>query len=281
MENYSYLGNFKLNKIYCMDCVEGMRKLPDNSIDLTVTSPPYDNLRKYKGYSFDFESTAKELFRITKKGGVLVWVVGDATINGSETGTSFKQALFFKEIGFNLHDTMVYVKKNYLPITTNRYEPAFEYMFILTKGRPKTFNPLIKKNTSAGSRGGSHRHDGENLEKLHTNNGVIKEFGRLTNVWEFACGSMNTKDKIAFKHPATFPEKLAESHILSWSNVGDVVFDPMCGSGTTCKMALLNGRKFIGIDISQDYCKIARYRINNTLKQLKSLKEYGKESKIQ
>lgn len=265
----------ELNKVYNIDCSEGLKHIDANCIDLTITSPPYDNLRNYKGYTFNFKAIAKELFRVTKNGGVVVWVVGDATINGSETGTSFKQALFFKEIGFNLHDTMIYVKKNYLPITTNRYEPAFEYMFIFTKGKPKTFNPLMKKNKSVGLKGGSHRHDGENLEKLHTNNGIINEFGRLTNVWEFACGSMNTKDKIAFKHPATFPEKLAESHILSWSNEGDIILDPMCGSGTTCKMAFLNKRKFIGMDISKDYCKIAKIRLNKLMQQ-KSLQEITK-----
>lgn len=251
----------ELNKIYNMDAIKGIKQIDSDKIDLVVTSPPYDNLRNYKGYTFNFKAIAKELFRVTKNGGVVVWVVGDATINGSETGTSFKQALFFKEIGFNLHDTMIYVKKNYLPITTNRYEPAFEYMFIFTKGKPKTFNPLMKKNKSVGLKGGSHRHDGENLEKLHTNSGIINEFGRLTNVWEFACGSMNTKDKIAFKHPATFPEKLAESHILSWSNEGDLVLDPMCGSGTTCKMALLNKRNYIGIEISKEYCEISEKRL--------------------
>ena len=100
----------KLNTIFNEDCLNTMRAMPDGVIDLVITSPPYDDLRNYKGYSFDFESIAKELFRVVKEGGVVVWVVGDATVDGSETGTSFRQALFFKEVGFNLHDTMIYMK---------------------------------------------------------------------------------------------------------------------------------------------------------------------------
>ena len=135
----------EINKIYNENCLDTMARMEDNFIDLTVTSPPYDNLREYNGYSFDFENIAKELYRVTKVGGVVVWIVGDATKNGNEYGTSFKQALFFKECGFNLHDTMIYRKLNYLPITTNRYEPQFEYMFILSKSKLKTFNPIKKQ----------------------------------------------------------------------------------------------------------------------------------------
>lgn len=251
----------EINKIYNENCLETMQRMEDNFIDLTVTSPPYDNLRDYNGYSFDFENIAKELYRVTKDGGVVVWIVGDATIKGSETGTSFKQALFFKEIGFNLNDTMIYRKLNYLPVTSCRYEPQFEYMFILSKGKPKTFNPIMKPNKSAGTKGGTHRHNGKDLEKLHTNNGVIKKEGRKTNVWDIACGSMNSKDKISFKHPATFPEKLATDHIISWSNEEDMVYDCFMGSGTTAKMCILNNRKYIGSEISKEYADIANKRL--------------------
>jgi DNA modification methylase len=132
-----------VNKIICGDCLEVMKKIPDGSVDLVLTSPPYDNLRTYNGYNFDFEGIAKELHRVTKDGGVIVWVVGDATIKGSETGTSFKQALYFKEIGFNLHDTMIYHKNNYPPLTHNRYEQCFEYMFVFSKRYLKSFNPIM------------------------------------------------------------------------------------------------------------------------------------------
>lgn len=259
----------EINKIYNENCLNTMSRMPDNYIDLTLTSPPYDNLRTYKGYSFDFESIAKELYRITKDGGVVVWIVGDATIKGSETGTSFKQALYFKEIGFNLNDTMIYRKLNYLPITSCRYEPQFEYMFVLTKGKPKTFNPIMKPNKSAGTRGGTHRHNGNDLEKLHTNNGTVKKEGRRTNVWDVACGSMNSKDKISFQHPATFPEKLANDHIISWSNKGDLVYDCFMGSGTTAKMSLLNNRDFIGSEISKEYVDISNKRLSPYLEQKK------------
>lgn len=261
------------NQIIHGDCVNEMKKLPNNFIDLTVTSPPYDNLRDYKGYSFDFKTIAKELFRITKEGGVVVWVVGDATINGSETGTSFKQALYFKEIGFNLNDTMIY-KCNKPPLTHKRYEQGFEYMFVLSKGKPKTFNPIMKRNKYYGQnclRDGDWA-SGKDNSAMRQRKGKkqIKEFGIINNVWEYQTGgNKTTKDKIAFQHPAIFPEKLAEDHILSWSNEGDLVFDPMCGSGTTCKMALKNNRKTIGIDTSEEYCEIANERIKPFLEQKK------------
>ena len=250
-----------INKIHNENCLDTMSRMDDNFIDLTVTSPPYDNLRKYNGYSFDFENIAKELYRVTKDGGIVVWIVGDATIKGSETGTSFRQALYFKEIGFNLNDTMIYRKLNYLPVTSCRYEPQFEYMFILSKGKVKTFNPIMKPNKSAGNKGGTHRHNGNDLEKLHTNNGIIKKEGRRTNVWDVACGSMNSKDKISFKHPATFPEKLANDHIISWSNEEDIVYDCFMGSGTTAKMCVLNNRKYIGSEISKEYVDLANERL--------------------
>lgn len=243
-----------------MDCVDGMKLLPNECIDLTVTSPPYDNLRTYKGFTWDFESVAKELYRVTKQGGVVVWVVGDATIKGSETGTSFRQALYFMECGFNLHDTMIYRKKK-PPLTHNRYEQEFDYMFVFSKGKPKTFNPIMidklymdKRTNKAFGRNNTNEHDmGFSSKKTKKIKG---------NVWEYLVGGgKTTKDKIAFNHPAIFPEKLAQDHIISWSNPGDIVFDPFVGSGTTAKMALLNGRNYIGIDISEEYCEIARKRI--------------------
>ena len=259
----------EINKIYNMDNVEGMKMLPNECIDLTVTSPPYDNLRKYKGYEWDFEGVARELYRVTKQGGVAVWVVGDATIKGSETGTSFRQALYFKEIGFNLHDTMIWLKPNPTPTDPKclRYYNAFEYMFIFSKGKPKTCNYIKEKSKNAGKEFGSapmKRADGSNrddrTEKLK---GVkIKDYKIKSNVWEYAIGSGVSKDKIAFKHPAIFPEKLAQDHIISWSNPNDIILDPFMGSGTTAKMALLNNRHFIGFEISKEYCDIANERIS-------------------
>ena len=252
----------ELDKIYCMDCLEGLKLLDNNCIDLTVTSPPYDDLRTYNGYSFDFENTAKELYRITKDGGVVVWVVADKTNNGSETGTSFKQALFFKDIGFNLHDTMIYMSDK-PPLTHNRYEQKFEYMFVFSKGKPKTFNPIMEECKYAGldKKARTFRHTGDELQETHIKNKVNKEKIK-GNVWYFSTGyNKSTKDKIAFKHPAIFPEQLVNDHIISWSNKGDIVLDPFIGSGTTAKMAKLNDRNFIGFEISKEYCDIANARV--------------------
>ena len=249
------------------DCLERMKELPDGLIDLTVTSPPYDNLRTYAGtldWNFDiFKQVANELYRITKDGGVVVWVVGDATIKGSETGTSFRQALYFKEIGFNLHDTMIYQKSNYMPLTHNRYEQAFEYMFIFSKGRLKTFNPILKENKTFGeNRKGTHRLNGDSLKKKNSLIAVKKQ-SQKSNIWLYSVGKGgSTNDLIAFKHSAIFPEQLASDHIISWSNENDLVFDPFMGSGTTGKMALLNNRSFIGIEKVETYFNIAKERIN-------------------
>jgi site-specific DNA-methyltransferase (adenine-specific) len=238
-----------------------MKNIPDNYIDLTITSPPYDNLRTYKGFNFDFENIAKELFRITKQGGVVVWVVGDATIKGSETGTSFKQALYFKDIGFNLHDTMIYLKNQLAFPDSNRYYNAFEYMFILSKGKLNIFNPIKdRKNISAGRdvNGCERNKDGSLRKNRSCAGNIIKEYGIRWNYWLI----YNQKRGIETKHPAIFPEQLAHDHILSWSNEKNIIFDPMCGSGTTLKMAKLLNRNYIGIDISQEYVDLANQRIN-------------------
>jgi len=252
-----------LNEIICGDAAEVMKALPLDSIDLVVTSPPYDELRDYKSYEFNFEGMARGLFRVMKKGGVVVWIVGDQTIKGDETGTSFRQALYFKQVGFNLFDTMIYLKTPRGAVgNNNTYWQAFEYMFILSKGTPKTIN-LIKDRENKDERGGDNGtkrlHDGTLLKLKRAG---YSKYGRRTNVWEYLIGrGHSASDDIAYKHPAIFPEKLVQDHITTWSNLGDVVFDPMCGSGTTCKMARLHRRNFIGIDISSEYCKIAEERL--------------------
>lgn len=249
------------NNIYNVDCLIGMKELSNNCVDLVVTSPPYDDLRNYNGYSFNFEEIAKELFRTLKQGGVMVWVVGDKIKNGNKSLTSFRQGITFQEIGFNVHDVMIYQKKNTPFMRSNAYTNCFEFMFVLSKGKPKTFNPLKTRTVRHG------------VEKLvankkadGVNNKVVAELKKektLNNIWEYAVGSGgSTKDKIAFQHTAIFPEKLAQDHILSWSNVGDLVFDPMCGSGTTCKMAKLNKRNYLGMEISPEYTELSIKRVN-------------------
>ncbi|OGJ21502.1 restriction endonuclease [Candidatus Pacearchaeota archaeon RBG_13_36_9] len=257
----------KINEIYTGDCLKLMGEIRDNFVDLTITSPPYDDLRNYNGYSFEFERIAKELFRITKDRGIVVWVVGDR-INGGYSMTSFKQALFFKQIGFQAHDVMIYKKKNTPFMRKGAYTNCYEFMFVLSKGKPKTFNALKEKTVRSGYElmPYNKRADGINKKQL----GKLNKEKVKTNVWEYAVGlGGTTRDKIAFKHPAVFPEKLAEDHILSWSNEGDLVFDPMCGSGTTCKMAVLHRRNYIGCDISEEYCNIARERIKLVRSQQK------------
>ena len=268
------------DKIICGDSVEELKKLPSDSVDLVVTSPPYDTLRSYQdlvegmkeefnGYSFPFEQIASELTRVVKKGGVVVWVVGDAVIKGSESGSSFRQALYFMEQGFKLHDTMIYEKNgSSFPARRdgNRYSQLFEYMFVFSNGaKPKTANLICDKpNRWAGythfGKGTIRNKKGELIER---NIKPIPDFSPRNNIWKYNTGkNYSTKDKAAFKHPAIFPEALAEDHILTWSQPGDVVLDPFNGSGTTTKMALLNDRHYIGMEMSQEYCDIAEERLD-------------------
>jgi site-specific DNA-methyltransferase (adenine-specific) len=249
-----------INKILNGDCLDVMKGMPDSCIDLVVTSPPYDNLRDYKGYTFNFEGIAKELFRVIKKGGVVVWVVGDAVIDGSESGTSFRQALFFKEVGFNLHDTMIYQKNSYPFPPSNRYFGVFEYMFILSKGTPKSTNLLRVKTVGHKHKSSTSRQQDGSIEPMKYEMG--KDDRVKENVWIYDVGyGKSTNEKFVYEHPAIFPEKLARDHILSWSNEKDIVLDPMNGSGTTTKMAKKLGRNYIGIEISPEYCKIANQRL--------------------
>lgn len=261
----------EINKFYIENCLNTMARMPDGFIDLTVTSPPYDNLRDYNGYEFDFESIAKELYRVTKQGGVVVWVVNDETKNGSESGKSFEQALFFKNIGFNLHDTMIYEKEAQFPETT-RYYPCTEFMFILAKGKPKSINLLKdRKNNYVGTTIYKTQREKDGTLKKGSRHGKQSTniYSIRKNIWKYNTGfNLSTTDKIAFNHPAIFPEKLAADHIYSWSNEGDLVYDPFVGSGTTVKMAIKLKRKWIASDLSEDYIKnIAEKRIKPLLMQ--------------
>lgn len=246
--------------IKCCDCLDGIKLLPDNSVDMVLTSPPYDSLRKYTGYTFKFEKLAWELLRVIKTGGVVIWVVGDSTVKGSESGTSFKQALFFKEIGFNIHDTMIYRKINYMPLNHNRYEQEFEYMFCFSLGKPKTFNPIKIPCVWAGTETWGNR------SYYKTDDGELTQVGKKTvndtkikgNIFEYRTGSTKTGN---IKHPAMFPYELAVDMVSSWSNEGDLVLDPLIGSGTTAVACQNLRRNCIGYDISPEYCEVARSRL--------------------
>lgn len=265
----------ELNINYNEDCLITMSNIDDESIDLVITSPPYDDLRTYNnnikglstlfnGYSFPFEDIAKELKRILKKGGVIVWVVGDATNKGSETGTSFRQALFFKEIGLDLYDTMIYQKTGTPFPQKTRYNQVFEYMFVLSKGKPKSFNPIMKKNITAGAVRNSRKFRNPNGEMISGFNGkAINEWGIENNIWIIKNGMYkSTKDLIAFNHPAIFPEELVIRHILTWTEKSDIIYDPFMGSGTSAKCAIMTERNWIGSELDQTYSEIINQRID-------------------
>ena len=248
---------------------EALKEIPDNCIDIVVTSPPYDDLRDYTGkvtWNFDvFKKIAIQLYRVMKEGGVVVWVIGDKTENGSKTLTSFRQALFFKELGFNMFDIIIYEKTGSGPPHNNRYFNTYEYMFVLSKGKPKTINLLKDKpNKWAGvstySEVTRREKDGTLTKKGRK---TVSEYGTRTNIWKYVNGKgFSTKDNIAYKHPAIFPEKLVEDHLKSWSNEGDLVLDPFGGSGTTGKIAKLLNRDYILIEAIEEYCNIAKKRID-------------------
>jgi DNA modification methylase len=237
------------------NCAELLKKLPDEYVALTITSPPYDDLRDYHGFAMDIEVIAKELWRVSKPGGIIVWVVGDAVKHGTETGTSFRHAQTFMKVGFFLHDTMIFVKSNPPPRSTQhkRYEQGWEYMFVFSKGRPLTWNPIMVP--SARKKGGS---------KWFQKNGILKNRHSVglhplklrNNLWQYPVGQEKNG------HPAVFPLALAIDHVKSWSNPGDLVLDPFAGSGTTGIAALQEGRGFLGMEISPIYAALAEKRLS-------------------
>jgi DNA modification methylase len=246
-----------MDTVVCADALAFLRGLPEGSLDMILTSPPYDNLRKYNGYSWDFEGIAHEMYRTVKPGGVAVWVVGDSVVDGSETLTSFEQAIYFKKcVGFRVHDTMIW-RKLIPGKYPKRYAPAFEYMFILSKGEVQTFNPLFKRNKRAGTIPGGGSRDKNGFKPGRKVN-VVAEFGVMENVWDIQSGA-SIVDRNG--HPAAFPEELARRHIATWTNAGDLVCDCFMGSGTVAKVARSLGRHYIGCDLSQEYVDLANERL--------------------
>lgn len=248
-------------QLHQQDCLTWMQSQADATIDVVLTSPPYDNLRKYNGYSFDFESIAKELARILKPGGTIVWNVADATVNGSETGTSMRQALYFVSQGLNLHDTMIYVKKNPMPTNakTKRYHQAWEYIFVFSKGQPLTFNPIMVDAKYTGVANMKYRgRDGKIEYKKTPRNSRTK----VRNIFEYTIGGGHTtKNKQAFQHPALMPEQLALDMLSTWASATDVVFDPFAGAGTTLYAAKQLSLDSIGTEIDHDYCQFIHNRM--------------------
>jgi len=266
-----------MNTFYNGDCLEEMKNIEDGSVDMVLTSPPYDNLRSYnenidQWCEHTWRLVILDLYRIIKVGGVVVWIVGDATIKGSETCTSFKQALHAVDIGFRLHDTMIYAKKNAVPLTHNRYEPRFEYMFILSKNKPKTFNPIMIECVSHGEVYNTYStkdYDSNAMRSNRNESGYVKQQSQDNNIWYYATGKAKS---LKFDHPAPFPLMLAEDHIKSWSNEGDTVLDPFMGSGTTGVACVNLNRNFIGIELDEFYFDEACVQIDPTYRNPKDKK---------
>ena len=254
-----WLGSV-LDSVVCGDNCDVLGRFPRESVDLVVTSPPYDDLRTYGGHSWDFYGVAWQLKRVLKPGGVIVWVVADATKDGSETGTSMEQALHFRKLGLRLHDTMIYRKSNRPPLNHPRYEQEWEYAFVLASGKPKTVNLIQEECILAGqiNRGTARNGGSDSLVTKYGYGKPVKETKPRGNVWSYPVGTEQDSDGT---HPAIFPQALAQDHITSWSNAGDVVIDPFSGSGTTCRAAKDLGRRFVGIEVNPAYCEIARRRL--------------------
>jgi len=250
----------EISRIYNENCIETLRRMPNEFLDMTITSPPYDDLREYNGYHFPVEDIADLLLKKTKPGGVVVWVVGDRTVNGSESLTSFRHAITFQEAGFKVHDTMIYGKNNPIPSDCGkRYRQCFEYMFCFSKGQPKTFNPIMQpikqekafksfRITKVGRNDLAHDH-------------IAPKERKVNNVFFYNVGTSSSRDKIAFEHPAIFPEHLVSDQIKTWTDADDLVYDCFMGSGTTAKVAHQLGRRWLGSEISAEYIEIAERRL--------------------
>jgi len=264
----------QINTIHNQSCITGMQEMDENIVDLCLTSPPYDDLRTYNDSSkWDFEvfkQVATNLYRVMKVGGVVVWVVGDGVVKGSETGSSFRQTLYFMDLGFKLHDTMIYEKNGVsFPAKRdgNRYSQIFEYMFVLSKdSKPKTANLICDKpNKWAGWQPWGKKvmrsKDGRLVERQQK---PTPKFSPRNNIWKYNTGKgYTTKDDFAFEHPAMYPELLAQDHILSWSNENDLVLDPFTGAGTTPVISKELNRNFIGFEIDENYYNIAQRRLKD------------------
>ncbi len=251
------------NKIILSDCRDGMAALSNECIPFTLTSPPYDGLRTYDGLAdWNFMDVAKELYRITMQGGVVVWVVQEQIIDGSESGETSRQRLAFANIGFRLHHTMVMGKLGGIQFSSNRYGRPLEYAFILSKGPPRYFNPLRDRPNKEAGRVKvflNRNRDGSFAPVKRTQ---VHPYGLRGSIWFYPTGKNNSaKEDYAFEHPALMPEQMAEDDILSWTKVGDLVFNPFAGAGTALKMALLNHRSYLGFEINPKYVEIARRRL--------------------
>jgi site-specific DNA-methyltransferase (adenine-specific) len=253
-----------LNKIICGDAVEELKKIPNNSIDILVTSPPYDGIRKYNGFNYDLHATGKEIYRVLKDGGVAIMVIQDQTKNFGKTLTSFRTIVdWVDNIGFKLFETVIYRKYGAEGAWWNkRFRVDHEYMPIFLKGeRPQYFNkdPLKIPSKHGGKTmtgGGTRLTNGI---RIPTRAITINPMKCRGTIWEYMTAGDGTRLK--HKHPATFPDKLPYDFIQCFCPPNGVVLDPFIGSGTTALAAIELDRNYIGIDISKEYCDLARRRI--------------------
>lgn len=273
METQEEYGRLVLDRIYNADCLEVMDALPEGCVDMTITSPPYDGIRTYEDThdGLDYEAVLQGLYRITKQGGVLVWIVADQVINGDETGTSFRQALAAKDVGFKLLDTMIWRKSIRSIGSCNAYWNEFEYMFVFTKGKIRVVNLLKDRpNYKSGQKFTAPVRNRSGEFSSSRNPRLLGEMGRRGNIWHYATGNgcSAPSGSVAFEHPAIFPEALVADHVQSWSNIGDLVFDPFMGSGTTAVVARRLDRHYIGAELVEKYADICKRRLAQETDQM-------------
>ena len=258
--------------VYHGDCAKVLPSLGVKA-DLILTSPPYDDLRTYGGGVFDFGSIADACVGALVDGGVIVWVVGDGIEGYSETGSSFRHALGFMRRGLKLHQTMLYQTTREAPTAPNRYARVHEYMFVFSNGRPRVANIIRDKpNTTSGT---VHRRkmigryaDNSKPHRNYKRNRIVSpEFGPRTNIWKYHTSPFSNANRFD-EHPAVFPDALARDHIRTWTNPGDLVIDPMAGSGTTLRAAKDLGRSSIGIEIHENYIDIIERRMAQEVMEL-------------
>ena len=253
-----------INSIICGDSAEVLKNFPDNSIDMVVTSPPYDGLRDYNGFSLDLHKIGKEIYRVLKDGGIAVMVIQDATKDFAKSLTSFRTIVdWCDNVGFRLFETVIYHKNGTEGAWwKQRFRVDHEYMPIFMKGKkPQYFNkePLKIPSKHGGkvmSGSGNRRTDGTLSETVRRPINTMKCRG---TVWDYLMAG--DKNPLKRKHPAVFPDKIPYDCIQCFCPEGGLVLDPFIGCGSTAVMAKVLGRNYIGIDISREYCDLAEERI--------------------
>lgn len=246
------------------DACEILPTIRESSVDLTVFSPPYDGLRDYKGKpSFDMAVLGREILRVTKEGGVCCMVIQDATKNGAKSLTSFRTACLFADLGWRLFECCIYSRAG-VPGAwwTKRFRVDHEYIFIFTRGDglPRRFDKtsLMVESKYAGiTAGGTKRTTKGDFVAIKKT--VISPLKCRGTIWHYAA-SNTERNKTKSEHPATYPDSLARDIISCFSKEGDLVLDPMMGSGTTGIASVNMGRRFLGIEISVQYMEIAKRR---------------------